>query len=127
MNTNQITMLHPIPILRIFDEKKALEFYVDFLEFKVDWTHRFEENTPIYMQLSSGKCLLHLSEHYGDASPGSSIRIMVDDIRKLHEKLISKQYKYARPGVEETPWNTLEIKVGDPFFNRIIFYENKSE
>ena len=29
------------PILRIFDEAKAREFYVDFLGFKVDWEHRF--------------------------------------------------------------------------------------
>lgn len=29
------------PILRIFDEKKASEFYVDVLGFTVDWEHRF--------------------------------------------------------------------------------------
>ncbi len=28
------------PILRIFDEAKAKEFYVGFLGFKVDWEHR---------------------------------------------------------------------------------------
>ncbi len=33
---------HPIPILRIFDEAKAEEFYLDFLGFKLDWEHRFE-------------------------------------------------------------------------------------
>jgi catechol 2,3-dioxygenase-like lactoylglutathione lyase family enzyme len=36
------------PILRIFDEAKAKEFYVDFLGFKVDWEHRFEETLPLY-------------------------------------------------------------------------------
>lgn len=40
------------PILRIFDEAKAREFYVDFLGFKVDWEHRFGENFPLYMQVS---------------------------------------------------------------------------
>lgn len=35
-----------IPVLRIFDYKKAIEFYVDWLEFKIDWEHTFEENTP---------------------------------------------------------------------------------
>jgi len=39
------------PILRIFDETKAKEFYVDFLGFKVDWEHRFEELTAIYANL----------------------------------------------------------------------------
>ncbi|MBS4199365.1 VOC family protein [Bacillus sp. FJAT-49732] len=116
---------HPTPIFRIFDEKKAMEFYVEFLEFKVDWTHRFDENTPLYIQISSGQCILHLSEHHGDAAPGSSVRIKVDNIKSLHEKLISKNYKYARPGIEEKPWDTLEITVGDPFYNRITFYEDK--
>ena len=68
------------PILRIFDEAKAREFYLDFLGFKVDWEHRFEGNFPIYMQVSLGGCVLHLSEHYGDGSPGASIRIAVTDL-----------------------------------------------
>jgi hypothetical protein len=50
------------PILRIFDEAKAREFYVDFLGFKIDWEHRFEPGTPLYMQVSKDECLLHLSE-----------------------------------------------------------------
>lgn len=37
-----------IPILRIFDEEKAKEFYLDFLEMKLDWEHRFEPKFPIY-------------------------------------------------------------------------------
>ena len=34
------------PILRIFDEARAREFYVHFLGFKVDWEHRFEPGLP---------------------------------------------------------------------------------
>ena len=40
-----------IPILRIFDLAKAKEFYVDYLGFSVEWEHRFEENTPAYLQI----------------------------------------------------------------------------
>ncbi|MEM6436951.1 MAG: glyoxalase superfamily protein, partial [Cyanobacteria bacterium P01_D01_bin.115] len=36
------------PILRIFDEAKAKEFYVDFLGFQVDWEHRFQPGMPLY-------------------------------------------------------------------------------
>ena len=39
------------PILRIFDEAKARESYIDFLGFKVDWEHRFENGLPLYMQI----------------------------------------------------------------------------
>jgi len=37
------------PILRMFDETKAREFYVDFLGFKIDWEHRFRDGAPLYM------------------------------------------------------------------------------
>ncbi|VVN98440.1 hypothetical protein PS691_02432 [Pseudomonas fluorescens] len=59
------------PILRIFDEAKALEFYLDFLGFTLDWQQRFEENFPLYLQVSRDACVLHLSEHHGDSSPGA--------------------------------------------------------
>lgn len=53
-----------IPILRIFDEAKAREFYIDFLGFKTDWEHRFGPDLPLYMQISRDGCVLHLSEHH---------------------------------------------------------------
>src|SRR5688572_1626509 len=110
-----------IPIFRIFDEAKAREFDVDFLGFTVDWEHRFEPNTPLYMQVSKGQCFLHLSEHHGDCSPGSAIRIETADIDAFHADLASKDYKYARPGINEPPWGTREVSVHDPFGNRLTF------
>jgi GNAT superfamily N-acetyltransferase len=74
-----------IPILRILDETKAKEFYVDFLGFKVDWEHRAEG--PLYMQVSLGECLLQLSEHSGDAGPGAAVKIFTDAIEEYVEEL----------------------------------------
>jgi uncharacterized glyoxalase superfamily protein PhnB len=111
----------PIPIMRIMDEPKAREFYVDFLGFKVDWEHRFDDNAPLYMQVSREGCVLHLSEHFGDAVPGGAIRIDCDEIETLNREFRDKKYKYARPGINETPWNTREISIKDPFGNRVIF------
>lgn len=68
-----------VPIFRIFDYKKAIEFYVDWLGFKIDWEHKFEDNSPIYMQVSRDGIILHLSEHHGDCAPGSKAYITVDD------------------------------------------------
>jgi catechol 2,3-dioxygenase-like lactoylglutathione lyase family enzyme len=42
LRLGEMTLGKTTPILRIFDEAKAREFYVDFLGFKVDWEHRFE-------------------------------------------------------------------------------------
>jgi catechol 2,3-dioxygenase-like lactoylglutathione lyase family enzyme len=62
-----------IPIFRMFDLAKAKDFYVEWLGFTVDWEHQFEENTPIYMQVSRDNLILHLSEHHGDCCPGAKI------------------------------------------------------
>ncbi|MCM3719210.1 glyoxalase superfamily protein [Fictibacillus phosphorivorans] len=110
------------PVLRILDIEKAREFYLDFLEFNLDWEHRYEEDYPLYMQVSAGSCQLHLSEHYGDSNPGIKIRIQVEDIKELHQRISSKKYKYARPGLESAHGH-LEIRIGDPFGNSICFYE----
>jgi hypothetical protein len=34
-----VASVETIPILRIFDEVKAREFYVDFRGFNIDWEH----------------------------------------------------------------------------------------
>lgn len=118
-----MTMNKIIPILRIFDETKAKEFYIDFLDFKLDWEHRFEPHMPLYMQVSKDNIILHLSEHHGDCTPGSALRIETIEIENLHKNIVSKNFKYSRPGLELTPWNSRECCVTDPFGNRIIFYE----
>ncbi|MFF2091404.1 glyoxalase superfamily protein [Paenibacillus sp. NPDC058174] len=112
-----------IPIFRIFDQDKAKEFYIDYLGFQVDWEHRFEPGFPLYLQISKGVVKLHLSEHYGDCTPGSAIRIAVNGIKQLHEELISQQRSFSRPGLEQMPWGGEECIVTDPFGNRIAFYD----
>lgn len=109
------------PIIRIFNEAKAREFYVDFLGFNVDWEHRFEPGLPLYMQVSRGECVLHLSEHHGDGNPGASMRIETDGLEALHSELGSKRYKGARPEIEDMPWGTRDMSVKDPFGNRLTF------
>lgn len=109
------------PILRIFDEVKAKEFYIDFLGFTVDWEHRFEDGLPLYMQISKDGCVLHLSEHHGDCTPGSALRIETDQIESFQQQLLAMDYKYSRPGLEETPWGSKDMSIADPFGNRLTF------
>jgi uncharacterized glyoxalase superfamily protein PhnB len=109
------------PILRIFDEDKAKAFYLDFLGFKVDWEHRFEPGLPLYLQVSKGGCVLHLSEHHGDASPGAAVRIETTGLEAYQALLMAKDYKYARPAIEQMPWGSKDMSVKDPFGNRLTF------
>ena len=109
------------PILRIFDETKAKEFYVDFLGFSVDWEHRFEANLPLYMQVSKGDCILHLSEHHEGCCPGAAMRIETNELETFQADLLAKSYKNARPDIEETPWGSRDMSITDPFGNRLTF------
>jgi len=116
------------PILRILDEAKAKKFYVDFLGFVIDWEHRAEG--PLYMQVSLGECLLHLSEHRGDSSPGAALKLHTDKIEDYVEELVAKELP---PGVAEhdlgvarQPWGSLDMLLIDPFGNRLIFTNAQS-
>ncbi len=111
----------PTPILRIFDEAKAREFYIDFLGFKVDFEHRFEPGLPLYMGVSKGDCVLHLTEHHGDCSPGAALRIPLDELDAYQAELLAKNYKYSRPGIELMPWGARDMSIKDPFGNRLTF------
>ncbi len=112
----------PIPILRIFDEAKARAHYIEYLGFTVEFEHRFEPGTPIYMGIVRGDCRLNLSEHHGDSTPGSYVRVRVDDLEAYHEELSAKAYKYWRPALQDMEWGTREMAIGDGFGNKLIFY-----
>ncbi|WP_347268987.1 glyoxalase superfamily protein [Paracoccus sp. (in: a-proteobacteria)] len=114
-----------IPVLRIFDEAKAREFYRDFLGFTPDWEHRFGPGMPLYMQVSRSGLRLHLSEHHGDASPGSTVFVWMEGIDALHAELLGKRYPYSRPGIEEDGPGGRTLQVPDPFGNRIRFCEKR--
>ncbi|MFN5047330.1 glyoxalase superfamily protein [Roseateles sp.] len=111
-----------IPVLRIFDEAKAREFYLDFLGFQLIWEHRFSDDLPLYAEIALGDCCLHLSEHHGDACPGSRLRIACEDLDAYQRALLDKSYGYARPGIDEQPWGR-EMTMADPFGNRLTFYD----
>lgn len=115
-----------IPILRIFDEEKAKGFYLEFLGMTVDWEHRFEKDAPLYMQVSKGNLVLHLSEHSGDCTPGSKVFVNVSDLDLLFDEVTSQNYKYNKPLVEMAPWGNRTFTVIDPFSNKLLFNEQSN-
>jgi hypothetical protein len=117
-----ITFEKTSPIMRIFDEAKAREFYVGYLGFNWDWEHRFGDNFPLYAQVSRSGLTLHLSAHHGDASPGSTVVVTMRGVVEYQKELAAKNYQYMKPGVEELAWGKV-MGVIDPFSNRIRFTE----
>jgi uncharacterized glyoxalase superfamily protein PhnB len=126
MRDGHVGIQPPIPIFRIFDVEKAMEFYCGFLGFTLDWEHRFGDNSPLYCQVSREGMILHLSEHAGDASPGARTFVRVADAPALQAELAAKNYRYMKPGVQKAPWG-LEVEVIDPFNNRITFCQQHGE
>src|SRR5258706_16308075 len=115
--------IQTIPILRIFDEAKAKEFYVDYLGFTVDWEHRYGENFPLYMQVSRGGLVLHLSEDYGDSNPGSAVYIRATGLAELHQELHPKDYKYLKPGLGREE-KSVELNLLYPFGKKLRLNED---
>lgn len=116
-----------IPVLRMFEVAKAKEFYVDWLGFTLLWEHVFEPDTPVYMSVKRDEIEIHLSEHVGDATPGSKVFIVCNEIEKFYAELQSRPYKYYRPGLEDTFYGTKCINLIDPFGNKLSFNEHKEE
>lgn len=114
-----MTLGRTTPILRIFDEALARAFYLGYLGFEVVFEHRFEPGMPLYMGVARDACSLHLSEHHGDASPGAALRIEVANLDALHAELVARPYRPLRPAIEVMPWGTRDMRLVDPFGNRL--------
>ena len=115
-----------IPVFRVFDYPKTIEFYVNWLGFTINWEYK-PEGSPFYLQASLRGATIDLSEHHGECSPGARATIAgFEGLEGYLELLRSKNYKYMNPGLERVPWkeNTLSVTVIDPFYNRIIFNED---
>jgi hypothetical protein len=109
-----------IPVLRTFPGGEADRFYLEFLGFSQDWEHRFEPHLPLYRQVSREGCVLHLSEHHGDATPGAAVRINVPDVWQLQDRLARRTEYPLKIGTEKQDWAD-ELLIPDPFGNRLIF------
>ena len=117
-------MMKVKPVFRIFDYAKAVEFYVDWLGFKIDWEHKFSEDAPVYMQVSMTGIMIHLSEHSNSCSPGGHFHIEnFEGLPEFHKNLILKNYKFNKPGIGKSSWDeqVMMMEIIDPFRNMMTF------
>jgi catechol 2,3-dioxygenase-like lactoylglutathione lyase family enzyme len=114
-----------IPVLRIFDLDKAQAFYLGLLGFKIDWQHQFAEGYPLYLQISRGRLRLHLSEHNGDGTPGSSVFVSVQGLDALQAELTAKG---SHAQIEPGPHSAMRVlALWDPFGNRLRLAETTAQ
>ncbi|MDR7385019.1 glyoxalase superfamily protein [Promicromonospora iranensis] len=112
-----------VPVLRVQDEARAREFYVDYLGFDVEWEHRFEPGMPLYLRARRGEAVLDLSEHHGDGTPGTVVWVPVASADALHAELSVRPHARLRPGIDRDAPGGPTIEVTDPFGNVLRFCE----
>ncbi len=54
------------------------------------------------MQVSLAGLTLHLSEHHGDACPGSTVFLRIHGLSEYHASITARGYSFLRPGIEPT-------------------------
>lgn len=104
-------------MLRVQDEARAREFYVDYLGFEVEWEHRFEPGMPLYLRMRRGQAVLDLSEHHGDGTPGTVVWVPVAGADALHAELSRRPHARLRPGIDRDAPGGPTIELVDPFGN----------
>ena len=96
--------------MRVADANAAVAWYAR-VGFVKEWEHRFEAGFPLYVGLARANLKLHLSEHTGDARPGTLIYLYVDDLDEVAHGLGVTE-------IEEMPWGR-DFEVADPDGNRL--------
>ena len=120
-----------IPVLRIFSVDVALQFYVDFLGFQLDFGGPAGgEGTPYYGQISRASTTVHLSEVAYDPGPGATILIWLADLDALRDILNERRERVRvwgpavwAPTIEPAPWDARVMTLADPFGNHFHFNE----
>lgn len=98
------------PILRVEQWERSVEWYRHLGFEPVGEPHRFEPGLPAFGTVQNGEVGLYLSEHTGDARPGTLIYLWVDDVDPIAHRF----------GVvpDEMPW-ARDIEITDPDGNRL--------
>ena len=102
---------HLAPVLHVADATAAAEWYQRHLGFETEFEHRFEPAFPLYLGIVRDDAVIHLSEHAGDARPGTLVYLWVPDVD-------AAATASGATSVEDNPWGR-DFEVADPDGNRI--------
>ena len=98
------------PILFAVDATASAAWYAK-LGFETEFTHRFDDQSPLFVGIVSGDARIMLSEHLGDAPRHGLVYVSVDDLDAAAAAL----------GVpaEVQEWGIREAHAVDPGGNRV--------
>ena len=115
-----------VPTFRIDEVARAKAFYIDYLGFRLDWEHYYAPSAPVYMQVSRGGLVLHLTEN--ERFPPKIIALVITTgLEAFQRELEPKPNGGDPPTMGETPWKTLQLELEDPFGNRLRFNQSAAD
>lgn len=101
---------HLAPVLHVTDARAATRWYAQ-LGFASEWEHRFAPGLPLYVGIARGDLRIHLSEHAGDARPGTLLYLYVDDVDAAARAVGATE-------IDDMPWGR-DFEIADPDGNRL--------
>ena len=113
------------PIFIISDYSLALDFYVGWLGFLIDWEGPLAAGSRHYFQVSRGSVILHLTDDTTESCPGAKAVAEVTGLLVYHHQLQSKKSAFELPPLHKANWSdkVVQLEVADPFGNRLVFAE----
>ncbi len=113
------------PVFGIRSYAKAVDYYVDWLGFNLDWEWREAPGQPAIVSISREGINIGLNESE-DAATGAWLVVAVADVQALAE-----EWNGRRPGsvevVSGVPYEGYVIYLNDPFGNRIHIQQMLTE
>lgn len=111
-----------VPLLRVADSRRALEFYRDRLGFTLRSSNQADPALPdpCYLAFERDGVWLHVSSFPGDGVLGSAANLFVEDVDALHRELLARGVWIALEPTDQT-WGNREMYVRDPDGNAIRF------
>lgn len=117
-----------VPILKVFDIERSLDFYQNILGATLNWRWQQDKQSanPSYVSLSLFSHEVHLSSFAGDGAFGSTVYFYTKDIDTLHQRLLITNRSCIEMNPTLQPWKMYELYIRDPDNNNLRFGVDKT-
>ncbi|QEG01442.1 Glyoxalase-like domain protein [Stieleria maiorica] len=107
-----------VPVLKVRDTRKSVEFFCQRVGFTKDWEHQFDADFPLYASVSRDGLTLHLSEH-GEEATHVTLVISVEDVDAAYSELCSNGLSPEGPP-EDRPYDVRDFAFTDLDGHRFV-------